>query len=95
MDDTSHDESLDRARLLAEQVRLQQVMIDLLNDQLRRHREQAVADAENIRELKRLIRVRDDHIYLLREDLAALKNPPPPPAPQRSGWLGRRKTPSR
>jgi hypothetical protein len=72
LDQNQNDDGLERARLLAEQVRLQQGMIELLNEQVRRQREQAVADTEEIRELKRLIRVRDDHIMLLRQQVPLL-----------------------
>jgi hypothetical protein len=54
----------DPARLKDEQIRLQSVMIEMLNVQLRGCRDRIDRQTERILELKRLIRVRDDLIYL-------------------------------
>ena len=62
----------EQARLHAEQVRLQSVMIELLNAQLRGCRSRIDRQTERIEDLKRMIRVRDDLLYL--------RNQPPPPA---------------
>jgi hypothetical protein len=50
----------EQARLRDEQIRLQAVMIELLNVQLRGCRSRMDRQTEEIEELKRLIRVRDD-----------------------------------
>ena len=57
----------DQARLRDEQIRLQSVMIEMLNAQLRGCRDRMDRQTERIHELKRLIRVRDDLLYLRNE----------------------------
>lgn len=54
----------EQARLRDDQISLQSVMIELLNTQLREARARLDSQAEEIAELKRLIRVRDDLLYL-------------------------------
>jgi hypothetical protein len=54
----------DQARLSTEQIRLQSVMIELLNAQLRGCRSRIDRQTERIEDLKRMIRVRDDLLYL-------------------------------
>jgi hypothetical protein len=66
----------EQARLIAEQVRLQAVMIELLNEQLRGCRGRIERQAERIEDLKRMIRVRDD--------LLQLRNEPPRNRPPRN-----------
>jgi hypothetical protein len=65
--------SSEQERLLAERIRLQDAMIGLLNEQLRRER----SDVEKLRadnlELHRLIRVRDDMLYLRGQDVEQLR----------------------
>ena len=54
----------EQARLRDEQIRLQSVMIELLNTQLRGCRTLMERQTAEIEELKRLIRVRDDLLHL-------------------------------
>ena len=54
----------EQARLRDEQIRLQSVMIEMLNAQLRQCRSRIDGQAEEIQDLKRMIRVRDDLLYL-------------------------------
>jgi hypothetical protein len=69
-------QSLDeQARLREEQIRLQSVMIEMLNAQLRGCRSRIARQTEQIEELKRLIRVRDDLLYLRNEPASGASAP--------------------
>ena len=57
----------EQERLRTEQIRLQSVMIELLNAQLRGCRSRIDRQTERIEDLKRMIRVRDDLLYLRNE----------------------------
>lgn len=61
------------SRLLAEHVRLQTAMIELLNEQLRKHRRSEEEQAEEIRSLKRVLRLRDDLLHLRAQEVEYLK----------------------
>ena len=75
----------EQARLRDEQIRLQSVMIELLNTQLRSCRSRMERQTEEIEELKRLIRVRDDLLQLRSHAPGGAAAPDP--APWR--WLAR------
>lgn len=58
---------------LTERIRLQDAMIGLLNEQLRRERAEKERLAEDNVELRRLIRVRDDLLYLRGQEVERLR----------------------
>jgi hypothetical protein len=60
-------------RLLTERIRLQDAMIGLLNEQLSRSRAAEEERHEENVELRRLIRVRDDLLYLHGQEMERLR----------------------
>jgi hypothetical protein len=63
----------EQERLLTERIRLQDAMIELLNGQLRRERAEVERLGEDNVELRRLIRVRDDMLYLRGQEIDRLR----------------------
>jgi hypothetical protein len=63
----------EQERLLTERIRLQDAMIELLNGQLRRERTEVERLGEDNVELRRLIRVRDDMLYLRGQEIDRLR----------------------
>lgn len=63
----------EQERLLAERIRLQDAMIALLNEQLHRERAEGERLREDNVELRRLIRVRDDMLYLRGQEAERLR----------------------
>ncbi len=68
-----------------EHSRLQAAVIELLNAQVSELRSHVQTQTEEILDLRRLIRVRDDMLHLQSQELARLRAPRLP-AP---GWLAR------